>query len=150
RAVRGRDVAARDPAAADRRPALRGPAGLSRHPPCRPRARMAARRRRRGQRRAARVSWDRGGFRDLGEVEQRSLSHSGRPVRHVIDETKGPAVTTKSKTITYWGSTALLAFVLLSGGVAYLAHQDDAAAGIAQLGYPSYLLVILGAWKLAG
>jgi uncharacterized membrane protein YphA (DoxX/SURF4 family) len=69
----------------------------------------------------------------------------------VIDETKGPAVTTtKTKTITYWGSTALLAFVLLSGGIAYLAHQADAAAGMAQLGYPSYLLVILGVWKVAG
>jgi uncharacterized membrane protein YphA (DoxX/SURF4 family) len=79
------------------------------------------------------------------------LSRSGCPIRHLIDETKGPTVTaTKTKTITYWGSTALLAFVLLSGGVAYLAHQADAEAGIAQLGYPSYLLVILGVWKLAG
>jgi hypothetical protein len=57
---------------------------------------------------------------------------------------------TKTKTITYWTSTAVLAFVLLSGGAAYLAHQDDAAAGIAQLGYPSYLLVILGLWKVGG
>ena len=59
-------------------------------------------------------------------------------------------MTSKTKTFTYWGSTALLAFALLSGGAAYLAHQADAAAGIAQLGYPAYLLVILGAWKLAG
>ena len=33
---------------------------------------------------------------------------------------------TKTKTITYWGSTGLLAFVLLSGGVAYLARGNDA------------------------
>ena len=57
---------------------------------------------------------------------------------------------TRTKTIAYWASTAIIAFVLLSGGLAYLAHQSDAAAGIAQLGYPSYVLAILGAWKLAG
>lgn len=57
---------------------------------------------------------------------------------------------TKSKTIAYWASTALLALVLISGGAAYLAHQADAAAGIAQLGYPPYLLVLLGVWKVTG
>src|SRR5262249_20017999 len=66
---------------------------------------------------------------------------------HLIDETKGPDVTTK---ITYWATTTVLAFVLLSGGIAYLAHQADAAAGIAQLGYPPYVLRIIGAWKVAG
>lgn len=57
---------------------------------------------------------------------------------------------TKTKTITYWGSTALLAFVLLSGGVAYLAARADAEAGIVQLGYPPYLLAILAVWKVGG
>jgi uncharacterized membrane protein YphA (DoxX/SURF4 family) len=57
---------------------------------------------------------------------------------------------TRTKTITYWASTAWLAFVLIAGGVAYLAHQADAAAGIAQLGYPPYVLVIVGVWKVAG
>lgn len=58
--------------------------------------------------------------------------------------------TTRTKTITNWGTTALLAFVLLSGGVAPLTNHADAAAGLAQLGYPAYLLVILGVWKVAG
>jgi uncharacterized membrane protein YphA (DoxX/SURF4 family) len=79
------------------------------------------------------------------------LSHSGFSIRHLIDETKGPDVTpTKTKTITYWASTAVLAFVLLSGGVAYLVSRADAAAGITQLGYPAYLLGILAVWKVAG
>jgi hypothetical protein len=52
--------------------------------------------------------------------------------------------------IAYWASTALLAFVLLTGGAAYLAGQEGAAAGIAALGYPPYLLTILGLWKIAG
>ena len=59
-------------------------------------------------------------------------------------------MTTKTKTITYWASTAMLAFVLLSGGLAYLVDRADAEAGIVQLGYPSYLLAILGIWKVAG
>jgi uncharacterized membrane protein len=42
-------------------------------------------------------------------------------------------VTTRTKTFTYGSSAALLAFVLLSGGAAYLAHQADAAAGAAYL-----------------
>ena len=58
--------------------------------------------------------------------------------------------TTKTNTITYWASTAVLAFVLLSGGVAYLVSRADAAAGIAQLGYPTYLLGILAFWKVTG
>jgi uncharacterized membrane protein YphA (DoxX/SURF4 family) len=58
--------------------------------------------------------------------------------------------TTRTRTITYWTSTALVAFVLLSGGVAYLARRADAAAGIEQLGYPAYVLIILSVWKVAG
>jgi energy-converting hydrogenase Eha subunit B len=57
---------------------------------------------------------------------------------------------TRTKTITYWVSTAVLAFVLLSAGFAYVAARADAAAGMAQLGYPSYVLGILTAWKVAG
>ena len=58
--------------------------------------------------------------------------------------------TTKTKMITYWASTGLLAFVLLSGGIAHLARQADGVAAIAQLGYPVYVLTILGVWKVAG
>jgi hypothetical protein len=56
----------------------------------------------------------------------------------------------RTKTITYWASTAMLAFVLLSGGFAYLARSSDAVAGMTQLGYPAYVLTILTVWKIAG
>jgi uncharacterized membrane protein YphA (DoxX/SURF4 family) len=59
-------------------------------------------------------------------------------------------MTTKTKTIIYWATTAVLGFVLLSGGIAHLAQQPDGVAALAQLGYPAYLLVILGVWKIAG
>jgi hypothetical protein len=59
-------------------------------------------------------------------------------------------MTAKTRSISYWVTTAILAFVMLSGGVADVVHQADAAAGMVHLGYPLYFITILGAWKLAG
>lgn len=56
----------------------------------------------------------------------------------------------KAKTIAYWTTTALLAFALLSGGVAQLLRRPENVQGLADLGYPVYLLTILGTWKLLG
>jgi hypothetical protein len=55
-----------------------------------------------------------------------------------------------ARVIAYWISTAVTAFVLLSGGLAYLLHVDAAVSGVTALGYPAYLVVILGTWKLLG
>ena len=59
-------------------------------------------------------------------------------------------MTTKNHRIAYWVTTAILAFVMLSGGVADVLRQHDTAAGMAQLGYPLYVMTILGIWKLLG
>ncbi len=59
-------------------------------------------------------------------------------------------MTSKTRTIAYWITTALLAFVLLSGGAAQLARQAQNVEGMVQLGYPVYLLTILGLWKVLG
>jgi uncharacterized membrane protein YphA (DoxX/SURF4 family) len=59
-------------------------------------------------------------------------------------------MTSKTRHIAYWVTTAILAFVLLSGGAAYVLHQHDAVAGMAHLGYPLYFLTLLGIWKLLG
>jgi uncharacterized membrane protein YphA (DoxX/SURF4 family) len=56
----------------------------------------------------------------------------------------------KPETLGYWGSTGLLAAVLLAGGCAQLAAVPHTVAGIHQLGYPLYLLTILGIWKVLG
>ena len=56
----------------------------------------------------------------------------------------------KSNPIVYWITTALVAFVLLSGGVAYLARVPAVLAGMAKLGYPAYFVTILGVWKVLG
>jgi len=56
----------------------------------------------------------------------------------------------KAKTIGYWVTTAIIAFVLLSGGAAELAHRKETVEGMAHLGYPLYFTVILGVWKVLG
>jgi hypothetical protein len=61
------------------------------------------------------------------------------------------------KVIGYWASTAFAALELLAGGATDLAHGrtalvagESVAEVLAHLGYPAYLLTILGVWKLLG
>ena len=56
----------------------------------------------------------------------------------------------KAKAIGYWVTTALVAFAIGSGGAAQLAHMPQNVEGMTHLGYPAYLLTILGVWKVAG
>ncbi|HEY7415096.1 MAG TPA: DoxX family protein [Ktedonobacteraceae bacterium] len=63
----------------------------------------------------------------------------------------------KTKVISYWVTTIFTALELLAGGVTDLMHGKAAlVAGepvvevLAHLGYPVYLLTILGVWKLLG
>jgi uncharacterized membrane protein YphA (DoxX/SURF4 family) len=54
------------------------------------------------------------------------------------------------KSIAYWLTTVLIAFVMLSGGIANLIHQKDAMEGMARLGFQAYFSTILGVWKVLG
>lgn len=56
----------------------------------------------------------------------------------------------KTKTIIYWTTTAIIVFELPVGGVWDLAHQRHVVETVTRLGYPTYLLAILGIWKLLG
>jgi uncharacterized membrane protein YphA (DoxX/SURF4 family) len=56
----------------------------------------------------------------------------------------------KTRTIAYWVTTVLTAFVFLSGGVADVARPDAVIKGMADLGYPAYVATILGVWKILG
>jgi hypothetical protein len=58
-------------------------------------------------------------------------------------------MTTKSK-IIYWIATLWLALGMLSTGAVQLAKTEQEVGNIRQLGYPAYLLAILGIWKLLG
>ncbi|WP_433725323.1 DoxX family protein [Nocardia sp. CA-129566] len=55
-----------------------------------------------------------------------------------------------TRSIAYWVTTGLLIFVLATGGVADLTHRGGTAAGMTELGYPTYVMTILGFWKVLG
>jgi uncharacterized membrane protein YphA (DoxX/SURF4 family) len=52
--------------------------------------------------------------------------------------------------IAYWGATALLLFELCLGGVWDILQVPQVRGLIDRLGYPPYILLILGVWKLLG
>lgn len=56
----------------------------------------------------------------------------------------------RGKVIAYWVTTALLAFVVGSGGIGQLTHQWGTLETVKILGYPVYFLTILGIWKVLG
>ena len=63
----------------------------------------------------------------------------------------------KLKMIGYWVTTIIVALELLAGGVTDLIHGpallfvgDPVVLVLAHLGYPVYLLAILGVWRLLG
>src|SRR6266704_6758345 len=58
--------------------------------------------------------------------------------------------TMKIKPIGYWATTAFLAFAVVSGGAAELAHRRDNVEGLVHLGYPVYFATIIGLWKVLG
>ena len=58
-------------------------------------------------------------------------------------------VPTPSPTL-YWICTGLLAFGMFAGGLAQTLHLKFNVAGMLHLGYPEYLLSILGPWKMLG
>ena len=52
--------------------------------------------------------------------------------------------------IRYWVTTTLLALALASGGLAQLGRVPANVEGIVRLGYPPYVMTILGLCKLLG
>ncbi len=57
---------------------------------------------------------------------------------------------TKRNKIIYWISTIWLALAMLASGLQQLFHTKGFVDIIVHLGYPLYLLYILGAWKMLG
>ena len=55
----------------------------------------------------------------------------------------------KGRTIGYWATTGLLSFMMLGAGVSKLTAVEDIAANMQRIGFPDYMMTILGAWYLA-
>jgi hypothetical protein len=55
---------------------------------------------------------------------------------------------TKPRVIGYWVATGLLAATFLAGGAAELASAPGVVASTLALGYPAYVLTIVGVWKV--
>ena len=57
---------------------------------------------------------------------------------------------TKRNKIIYWIATLWLSLGMVSTGVVQLLKVKEEADMFTHLGYPLYLLTILGAWKMLG
>jgi len=57
---------------------------------------------------------------------------------------------TKRNKIIYWIATLWLALGMLSTGIVQLLKMKEEADMMAKLGYPVYMLTILGIWKILG
>jgi hypothetical protein len=58
--------------------------------------------------------------------------------------------TSRSRPVWYWLVTGLLALGMLCGGTAQLLRAPFNVEGMRHLGYPQYVLSIVGTWKLVG
>lgn len=56
----------------------------------------------------------------------------------------------KGQTITYWVTTAIVVFVLIGGGIGDLIRPAQLVEGMRHLGYPDYVMTLLGIWKVCG
>lgn len=54
------------------------------------------------------------------------------------------------RTTAYWITTGLAALPLFAGGLGNFVHAEPAVESITALGYPEYVLTILGFWKVLG
>jgi uncharacterized membrane protein YphA (DoxX/SURF4 family) len=60
------------------------------------------------------------------------------------------AASSRGRTIAYWVTTVLVAAESVLGGVWDIWQIPYVRADIDKLGYPAYVLVIIGVWKLLG
>jgi uncharacterized membrane protein YphA (DoxX/SURF4 family) len=56
----------------------------------------------------------------------------------------------KRDKIIYWIATVWLALGMISTGIVQLIQMKEEVEMFSRLGYPAYLLIILGVWKILG
>lgn len=57
---------------------------------------------------------------------------------------------TKAKKIVFWIATVWLSLGMMSSAIVQLMRIPEGVEGVTHLGYPVYLLTILGIWKIFG
>jgi hypothetical protein len=57
---------------------------------------------------------------------------------------------TKRNKIIFWVATVWLALGMTSTGIVQLIKMDEEVTNFTNLGYPIYLMTIIGTWKLLG
>jgi hypothetical protein len=55
-----------------------------------------------------------------------------------------------ARTIAYWITTALITLAFAAGGAMDLSGGPEVVEGMRHLGYPAYVALLLGTWKLLG
>jgi uncharacterized membrane protein YphA (DoxX/SURF4 family) len=55
-----------------------------------------------------------------------------------------------ARAVLYWATTAFVVFNIFTGGLAELALLKPNVEGMQALGYPIYMMIILGTWKMLG
>jgi hypothetical protein len=78
------------------------------------------------------------------------MLNSGQPSSNLEFQISNYLIMSKSKKITYWIATVWLALGMVSTGLVQLLHVEDEVKNFENLGYPLYLMTILGAWKILG
>lgn len=56
----------------------------------------------------------------------------------------------KRTKIIYWIATVWLSLGMLSSGIVQILKIEEGIESVLQLGYPAYLLTLLGIWKILG
>jgi uncharacterized membrane protein YphA (DoxX/SURF4 family) len=56
----------------------------------------------------------------------------------------------KAKALGYWICTAPIAFIFVSGGAFYVMRVPQGVEGVTHLGFPLYIVTLLGVWKMLG
>jgi uncharacterized membrane protein YphA (DoxX/SURF4 family) len=56
----------------------------------------------------------------------------------------------RAQAVGYWICTILIGLSFLSGGAVDLLRVPEALEGMTHLGYPAYVMTILGIWKVLG
>ena len=56
----------------------------------------------------------------------------------------------KINKIIYWIATAWLSLGMISTGIVQIIHQEEEVQKMTAMGYPMYILTIIGTWKILG